>query len=43
VSGDGIVYEQNLGKHTAELVRDIAQYDPDPSWRIVKGTPATAP
>ena len=36
VSHDGIVYEKNLGPHTATAVAGISQYDPDPSWHAPK-------
>jgi len=32
VDRNGTVYEKNLGPKTAEIARDIKEYDPDPSW-----------
>jgi hypothetical protein len=32
VNRDGIVFQKNLGPQTAELARQITEYDPDPSW-----------
>lgn len=36
VNQNGIVREKNFGSHTAATTRAIRQYDPDPSWRIVR-------
>jgi len=36
VNRHGIVYEKNLGSDTAEIARNIAQFDPDGSWNIVR-------
>jgi len=36
VSQQGRVYEKNLGADTAKLVEKITEYDPDPSWTLVK-------
>jgi Protein of unknown function (DUF2950) len=33
VNQNGIVFEKNLGPHTAAIARTIEQYDPDASWR----------
>ena len=33
VNQGGIVFEENLGPHTADRAGRIEQYDPDPSWR----------
>jgi Protein of unknown function (DUF2950) len=32
VTQDGVVYEKDLGKGTTELVKAMAEYDPDKSW-----------
>jgi hypothetical protein len=34
VNQDGIVFEKNLGPHTAKIARQMTQYDPDRSWKI---------
>ncbi len=36
VSQQGRVYEKNLGADTAKLVEKLTEYDPDPSWTLVK-------
>ena len=33
VSQDGIVYEKDLGPHTAQIAKTMKQYNPDASWR----------
>jgi hypothetical protein len=33
VDQNGIVFEKNLGPQTTRRSREIAEYDPDPSWR----------
>jgi len=33
VDKDGIVYEKDLGRNTAEIAKSLAQYDRDASWR----------
>lgn len=40
VNQDGVVYEKNLGRNTAEGAAKIAVFDPDPSWRAVEVTDA---
>lgn len=35
VNQDGVIYEKNLGKDTAALVRKIKLFDPDNAWRWV--------
>jgi hypothetical protein len=35
VNQQGRVYQKNLGPKTAQLAATIAEYDPDPSWRLV--------
>lgn len=34
VNQNGIVFEKNLGKNTAQLVRKMTAYDPDASWHV---------
>lgn len=34
VNQDGLVFERNLGAHTAALAPKIEQYDPDPGWTV---------
>jgi hypothetical protein len=36
VSQQGRVYEKNLGADTAKLAEKTTEYDPDPSWTLVK-------
>jgi len=36
VNQDGIVYEKNFGRETAEIARNIKTFDPDDSWTVVK-------
>ena len=36
VSYDGVVYEKDLGPHTADVVAKIDRYDPDKSWKAVQ-------
>ncbi len=33
VDKDGIVYEKDLGRNTAQIAKSLAQYDRDASWR----------
>jgi len=35
VAYDGVVYEKDLGAHTANVVAKIDRYDPDKSWKAV--------
>jgi hypothetical protein len=35
VNQQGRVYQKNLGPKTAEIAAAIAEYDPDPSWKLV--------
>ena len=35
INQDGIVFEKNLGPRTANIARQIAQYDPDSTWKIL--------
>lgn len=36
VNQRGRVYQKNLGPHTAELARQMREYDPDLSWKVVQ-------
>ena len=36
VSQDGVVYEKDLGKHTASIAERMKKFDPDSSWRGVE-------
>ena len=36
VNQDGIVYEKDLGPHTAQAVKEMWRFDPDPSWHPVE-------
>ncbi len=36
VNQQGRVYEKNLGPDTLKIAGAITQYDPDPSWKLVK-------
>jgi Protein of unknown function (DUF2950) len=33
VGQDGVVYEKDLGPHTSQIAKTLAQYNPDASWR----------
>ena len=33
VNHDGVVYQKDLGETTAALATEMAEFDPDPSWR----------
>ncbi len=35
VNQDGVLYQKDLGQNTAALVADMAEFDPDPSWKRV--------
>jgi len=35
VNQQGRVYQKNLGPKTAEVAETIAEYDPDPTWKLV--------
>lgn len=37
VSHDGVVYEKNLGKNTASAAQVMTSFNPDQTWRRVKG------
>jgi hypothetical protein len=32
---DGVVYQKDLGKHTATEAASLTEYNPDPSWEAV--------
>ncbi|HME71125.1 MAG TPA: DUF2950 domain-containing protein [Myxococcota bacterium] len=34
VNQDGIVFEKNLGRNTAEIARHMTEYNPDKTWNI---------
>ena len=36
VNNQGRIYEKNLGPNTATIAAAITEYDPDPSWKLVK-------
>jgi hypothetical protein len=36
VSHHGKVYEKDLGEKTQEIVKQMAEYDPDETWRVVE-------
>jgi hypothetical protein len=36
VSGDGTIYQKDLGENTSDLARQMTEYNPDKSWRIVR-------
>ena len=36
VGRDGVIYQKDLGPKTAELAREIKDYNPDPSWTPVE-------
>ena len=36
VNNQGRVYSKNLGPRTAAAAAAITEYDPDPSWRLVR-------
>ena len=36
INQQGRVYEKNLGASTAKLAAAITEYNPDPSWKLVK-------
>jgi len=42
VNQEGVVYEKNLGKKTGRLAESITVYNPDKSWKKVKGQEKTA-
>ena len=36
VNSNGKVYQKNLGEKTADLVKDMTEYNPDETWTVVK-------
>jgi hypothetical protein len=36
VNQQGRVYQKNLGPNTAQIVRAMTEYDPDPTWKLVE-------
>jgi hypothetical protein len=36
VGGDGTIYQKDLGENTSDLARQMTEYNPDKSWRIVR-------
>jgi hypothetical protein len=36
VNQDGKVYQKNLGEKTADVVKDVTEYNPDKTWEEVK-------
>jgi hypothetical protein len=39
INQQGRVYEKNLGPNTAKLAAAMTEYNPDPSWKLVKADP----
>ena len=39
INQQGRVYEKNLGPNTARLAAAMTEYNPDPSWKLVKADP----
>jgi hypothetical protein len=39
VNQQGRVYEKNLGPNTDKVAAAIAEYDPDPTWKMVDWQP----
>ena len=39
VNQQGVVYEKDLGKNTAQIAQAMKWYDPDSTWKKVKETP----
>jgi hypothetical protein len=35
-SENGVVYQKDLGPNTAALGASMAEFDPDPSWKVVE-------
>jgi len=35
VNQEGVVYEKNLGKNTAEIAKAMKKFNPDKTWRKV--------
>ena len=36
VSQKGVIYQKDLGENTATIAKQMASYDPDKTWRVVK-------
>lgn len=36
VSHHGVVYERNLGRHTARIASAMREFDPDPNWNVAE-------
>ena len=36
INQQGRVYEKNLGPNTGKLAAAMTEYNPDPSWKLVK-------
>jgi hypothetical protein len=36
INQQGRVYEKNLGPNTAKVASAMIEYNPDPSWKLVK-------
>jgi Protein of unknown function (DUF2950) len=43
VSGDGIVFEKDLGTETPATARAVTRYDPDSTWRKVQADAVRKP
>ncbi|MGE5443392.1 MAG: DUF2950 family protein, partial [Ignavibacteriales bacterium] len=39
VNQQGVVYEKDLGKNTAQIAQAMKRYDPDSTWKKVKEAP----
>lgn len=39
INQQGRVYQKNLGANTAKIATAIAEYNPDPSWKLVEAQP----
>ena len=36
INQQGRVFEKNLGPNTAKIAAALSEYNPDPSWKLVK-------
>ena len=36
VNQNGVIYQKDLGENTATIAKQMASYDPDKTWRVVK-------
>jgi len=43
VNHDGVVFEKDLGRNTAQLVRKMKRFDPDETWKRVSAAEAVPP